>query len=792
MGTHIIKYLFFIAFLVCNVSIAFSQDCQFSNEQKYAIEEARKSMSNAQKNPSYPSYTNLVNKCSTALELVANCSQVHDIYKELIITCRVLTKSGDGNELYFYQKAISFCSEYTQLIIDPIEKETYKRLLKELNDEYKNIETIKINESKNRKDKEAFDYSDKLGTIESYKAYLETFPNGMFAKEAKERVDRLINAKLRREDDSYYNYIKELDIKEGYEDYITNFPNGFHVEEAKKEIKKIEDAADNDYYNNCRKRNIKEAYKEYLNKYPKGINANNAKKEIEKIEDYEFWEKIKNSSDINSIENYPQKYPNGLYINEVKNKLSSLYIEKGDSEISYSNFQNALYYYKKADNYKSSSDLRNKIKKVEENILYLKIQNQNNSSDCEEYLKLYPNGEYKEIVTENLCKHYYDLAKKQDKNKNHKDAKSNYLKVVELNCSNKKDVQSRINTINRKAKNKIWNDGFTSKMYYTFIFQTPLAINSKNLVGIKIDLLDNQKLKYYYSFRSSINFSVPKVNISNFYDNDKYVLTKTKENQQSNISSAIFSSGITKKIYRPIFITAGLGIGMNTYSQKYDILNIESNEENSLWLYEKNNRSFFATPEFGVHFAFYYFSIFANLNYLIPIKNRSDHITYNKFSYSMGLSFPIRQYRRYPPYLYLAYCLDFPVPNYLDFKSNSSLIGISFGSLRGMYGTIRMNSLLFKDIEHYNKSEDRGNLFINLGYGNKAFNWVYFYLGAGVLYQKTISNDGLGFDTSWKFNPEVGLNYRILHFIIRGGINVPNFRFKYDNIYITTGFGYIF
>ena len=126
----------------------------------------------------------------------------------------------------------------------------------------------------------------------------------------------------------------------------------------------------------------------------------------------------------------------------------------------------------------------------------------------------------------------------------------------------------------------------------------------------------------------------------------------------------------------------------------------------------------------------------------------------------------------------------------MDFKTNSSLMGITLGGMwgkgsHGFYVAIRSNPLLFS--RNYKNERENGNFFATAGYCNQILYPLGFYIGFGFAIQQTIN------DNHFRFNPELGLNFTIANrVLIRGGINIPAFVFKHDNIYYSIGIGYKF
>ncbi len=106
-------------------------------------------------------------------------------------------------------------------------------------------------------------------TVESYNAFLEEYPDGEYAREAKDKLELLLWREA--------NKIKTI---EGYEEYLEKYPNGI---ESHKAIERLEElkwqaAVDN---------NTIYSYEKYLTEYPSGAFSESA---LEIIEDLQ-WQK---------------------------------------------------------------------------------------------------------------------------------------------------------------------------------------------------------------------------------------------------------------------------------------------------------------------------------------------------------------------------------------------------------------------------------------------------------------------------------------------------------------------
>ena len=782
----IITILFLIGFFFTNNA----QNCQLTYEQQDLINQAKNSIFEANNSPSVKSYIDLIKNCSKALESVPLYPDIYYFYEEIIKTNISFSKDKNNpKELYYYEQAINYCNKYLRILTDEEKIEACRRILKELNENYRKRkdEQIMI------EDDNAFKYAKKHHSIESYRAYINAFPDGLNTSEAKRILNELVMFIKNKEDNFYYEYVERLNKKDYYLDYLIRFPNGLNVDRVRKKLKIIDEA--------------------------------------------ELWPKIAQSNDIVVLENYLKEFPDGVHINDIKQILFEQYIKKGDSEVSIGAHNIGLNLYYKAKIYFVSNELNEKIQREEEIILFEKIKNQKLIEDCTLYLNTYPDGEFRKEVSLIACPIYFVKARENEGRRIWNIAIDIYSKIQQITYSTdeKKEAATRISIINRKkkweetkVKISIWNVGCDeSRFFYSYILNQPTVEGAVNMNGISAYSLKNNGFGKYLSFRASNSFFSSKQD-SIIFENNRFSFQYEDE---AKISSDLLSFGLTKKIFRPIFLFTGIGFGSNLSSKRYTVTDTKTNEVNKYWLNNERERSWYLNPELGIMIGdipkLKWLSFFGSIGFPIALSNKNLFNYYNSaFSCGIGISFddiinkPISN-------VYLAYNFDIPNPSNLDFASNSSLFGFSIGCLgiqntnHGMYVSIRANKLFFQQnaTKNSNKKDDdrkrhsllsesenispteynnleNGNLFATIGYSVRVFMPVSIYLGGGFAWQKQLNNDVDSHEYNnivekIKFNPEIGINYSISHFLLRGGINAPNFETMSNNLYYSLGIGYI-
>ncbi len=119
-------------------------------------------------------------------------------------------------------------------------------------------------------DEQAWEDAVEENTIESYKEYLEKYPEGEYAQEAKDEIHELSEAVA-------WEDAVEKNTVESYKEYLEKYPEGEYAQEAKDEIHELSEAV---AWEDAVEENTIESYKEYLEKYPEGEYAQEAKEKI--------------------------------------------------------------------------------------------------------------------------------------------------------------------------------------------------------------------------------------------------------------------------------------------------------------------------------------------------------------------------------------------------------------------------------------------------------------------------------------------------------------------------------
>jgi outer membrane protein assembly factor BamD (BamD/ComL family) len=139
---------------------------------------------------------------------------------------------------------------------------------------------------------------------DDYTAYLEKFPNGQFAKQARQKLEALIWANIK-------------DSADDYTAYLEKFPNGQFAKQARQKLEAL-------IWANIKNSNQADDYTAYLEKFPNGQFAKVADEKRENL----LWTQAKIFNNLNKYKTYLKSYPDGKYASQVFQRINALqYLE---------------------------------------------------------------------------------------------------------------------------------------------------------------------------------------------------------------------------------------------------------------------------------------------------------------------------------------------------------------------------------------------------------------------------------------------------------------------------------
>lgn len=245
-----------------------------------------------------------------------------------------------------------------------------------------------IQQDNNAQDKQMWQTASTKDTIDSYEEYVSVFPDGLYLREAYERLIAL------REEKRFFDKCCRENTTESYATYLIKYPNGKYVTRVndrisnikKREIvKQSQNSSSSHIKNTDQKSNIQSqndeielwntisekdeiaGYEEYLKKYPKGMYIKTANDKILEISENVFWQTVCQKGEISDYENYIKEFPNGKFIGNAQEAIVFLEHEIADfNECCKINTLDSCYdYLKKYPNGKYVENIKHQINQIE-------------------------------------------------------------------------------------------------------------------------------------------------------------------------------------------------------------------------------------------------------------------------------------------------------------------------------------------------------------------------------------------------------------------------------------------
>ena len=196
-----------------------------------------------------------------------------------------------------------------------------------------------------------------LDSVEAYEEYLQDYSDGPYAtdartrrSEAQARVERNRDEKERMEDDEAYRVAVEDDRVEAYDKYLQDYPDGRHAtdarvrrSEAQARVERNRDEKermeDDEAYRVAVEDDRVEAYDKYLQDYPDGRHATDARvrrseaharagqnrDEEARMEDDEAYRVAVEDDRVEAYEGYLTSYPDGRHVEDVIRRRADAY-----------------------------------------------------------------------------------------------------------------------------------------------------------------------------------------------------------------------------------------------------------------------------------------------------------------------------------------------------------------------------------------------------------------------------------------------------------------------------------
>ena len=178
-------------------------------------------------------------------------------------------------------------------------------------------------------DRAAFAEAQSKDTVASYQEYLSQYPNGMYEREARVRKGEL------ELDRAAFAQAESLGTVDGYQKYLDEHPQGRYVREALRRRDSLaEEAADHAAFEQAESRGTIGAYQGYLDAFPRGSHAEEAMRRrdalVEKERDDKAFAYAASQGTPDGYRAYIEKFPQGLHVGEAARRRDALVAEAAD------------------------------------------------------------------------------------------------------------------------------------------------------------------------------------------------------------------------------------------------------------------------------------------------------------------------------------------------------------------------------------------------------------------------------------------------------------------------------
>ena len=140
-----------------------------------------------------------------------------------------------------------------------------------------------------RFDDEAFEEASQIDTLSSYESYIKEFPNGAHVSEAKAAIKAIQNARSAAQrkaaqEKAAWQKAATANTVDGYQTYLNAYPGGANAAEARSRLDAMNaKSADDRAFNAAKNLNTKTAYQTYMSSYPQGQHIPAAMKAIDHL-----------------------------------------------------------------------------------------------------------------------------------------------------------------------------------------------------------------------------------------------------------------------------------------------------------------------------------------------------------------------------------------------------------------------------------------------------------------------------------------------------------------------------
>lgn len=276
--------------------------------------------------------------------------------------------------------------------------------------------------------------------LAKYNQYIADYPRGSKTPEIKRRAEEI----------KLWNNARSSNSILSYQNYLSSTQYHWFDNEANQSIRSIKQKAEKEDWEKVVAVNTISNYQTYIQKNPTSGYKQEAEKAINRLQGEQVWNRIKDSDNINELQNFTTSYPHATEVSAATARLHEL---KGIKHYNEGNFGSAYAEFSNLSRDKISYANRKAYDEVMEYNEYSKLGNYASETALLNFIRKYPNSKYANDISNKIAvakaRNFGDYASSYDYNQALRYAKDSYTRnsVQSYISMNKKKQKERRNAM---------------------------------------------------------------------------------------------------------------------------------------------------------------------------------------------------------------------------------------------------------------------------------------------------------------------------------------------------------
>jgi len=272
------------------------------------------------------------------------------------------------------------------------------------------------------------------------------------------------------------------------------------------------------------------------------------------LEENRDWDIAKLAKSTSAYYKYLDAYPNGKYTQEAKRTIATWDKAAFDKAVAKHTVYGYSYYLSTYTRGLYRTEISKKKALLEEDNLYNSVEN-GTITQLKSYLNKYLNGRYFTKVKDQLHQRYRADIEQSFQAANYSACKElciDYQNYLESNTYNQKMLEKTNSKLKAQAR-KSKRDSYPTHLLVDYTW------TENSMMGLTVGSLPNKKIGMYLSFKAS-NGKTEEGNYHSIDFDDPKDVNEYGDLDRLYINNGI-TVGLTKKIFRPLWLMAGVGGG---------------------------------------------------------------------------------------------------------------------------------------------------------------------------------------------------------------------------------------